>query len=58
MHVKTDWWMTLNVNHFMVRLDRTIVSPKLILTGLFGLMVWSNRTMTKKEGRHSIAPLY
>jgi hypothetical protein len=30
----------------MVRLDRTIGCPKLILTGLFGLMVRSSRTMT------------
>jgi hypothetical protein len=30
----------------MVRLDRTIGFPKPILTGLFGLMVRSSRTMT------------
>jgi hypothetical protein len=30
----------------MVRLDRAIGFPKLILTGLFGLMVRSTRTMT------------
>jgi hypothetical protein len=30
----------------MVRLDRDIGFPKLVLTGLFGLMVRSSRTMT------------
>jgi hypothetical protein len=30
----------------MVRLDRTIGFPKLILTGSFGLTVGSSRTMT------------
>jgi hypothetical protein len=30
----------------MVRLDRTISFPKLILNGLLGLMVRSSRTMT------------
>jgi hypothetical protein len=34
----------------MVRLDRTIGFPKRVLTGLFGLMVRSSRTMTVEGG--------
>jgi hypothetical protein len=39
----------------MVRLDRTIGFPGFVLTGLFGLMVRSSRTMTISGGQH--APL-
>jgi hypothetical protein len=41
----------------MVRLDRTIGFPKPVLTGQFGLMVRSSRTMTIRGGRHAIAQL-
>jgi hypothetical protein len=44
--------------HVKVRLDRTISFPKLVLTGLFGLMVRSSRTMTKKRGRIRRSPRY
>ncbi len=44
--------------HVMVRLDRTTGFPKLVLTGLFGLMVLSTRTMTKKRGRIRRSPRY
>ncbi len=42
----------------MVRLDRTTGFPKLVLTGLFGPVVRSSRTMTKKRGRIRRSPRY
>jgi hypothetical protein len=40
----------------MVRLDQTIGLSKLSLTGVFGPMVRSSRTMTNKGGRHAVPP--
>jgi hypothetical protein len=40
----------------MVRLARTIGFPKLILTGVFGLMVRSRRTMKKKGKADARSP--
>jgi hypothetical protein len=37
----------------MLRLDRTIGFPKLVLTGLFGQMARSSRTMTISGGQHT-----
>jgi hypothetical protein len=38
----------------MVQLDRTIGVPYFALTGLFGLMVRSSRTMTIEGDKHSV----
>jgi hypothetical protein len=39
--------------HVMLRLDRTIGFPKRVLTGLFGQMARSSRTMTISGGQHT-----
>jgi hypothetical protein len=42
----------------MVRLDRTIGVPKIVLTGVLVLMVRSSRTMTGMEGASLLSVLF